>query len=373
SDSAGQYVLAVPDNVTTRLTARDPVRDLYGYVDVAPFGSTPIFTADIVLTPVVPAVIDVDPPNHGSHVALGATITVTFSEAIAAASISSTTATLAEVGSSATVESRRSLSADATRLYVTPIAPLAANTLYRLSLSAQVTNRAGTALPPFTSDFTTAPVFSAAALPPNTLRVSLPDANGKVFACGGAQLAVPGTFVTIHNDATGLTVTVIATDANGHSGSDTCDALFSGRCSTVEPGSFCGVVDGAVGDRVQVEVEDVLHNRVVLDAGNMTDERTGAQAIGPAGGVVTFPPDPRYQAFIAADTFTETTIFTLTPVQANPSTAYVLDLNDPNHPEFAALTNPALAQHFDQLGAVRVDLDPPDAVAQRQFDVSVPA
>src|SRR5262249_21525527 len=72
-------------------------------------------------------------------------------------------------------------------------------------------------------------------------------------------------------------------------------------------------------------------------------------------------------------TFTETTIFTLTPVQANPSTAYVLDLNDPNHPEFAALTNPALAQHFDQLGAVRVDLDPPDAVAQRQFDVSVPA
>jgi hypothetical protein len=50
----------------------------------------------------------------------------------------------------------------------------------------------------------------------------------------------------------------------------------------------------------------------------------------------------------------------------------MLDLYDPEQPEFAALVNPALDPHIELLGAVRVDFDPPERTALEQYDVSVP-
>src|SRR6185369_11851909 len=157
---------------------------------------------DIELAPTAPRVTNVSPPNHGSDVSRSATIVVAFSEPVAAASISDSSVRLLRVGAGApvAVAVRRSLAADGTELVLTPSTLLEPDTLYRLELSAAVTDRTGTALVPFVSDFTTALTFSAAALPPNTLRVSLPDGDGRVFVCGGAQLAVPGTLVDVIND-----------------------------------------------------------------------------------------------------------------------------------------------------------------------------
>ncbi|MBI4515163.1 MAG: hypothetical protein HY699_05020, partial [Deltaproteobacteria bacterium] len=125
--------------------------------------------------------------------------------------------------------------------------------------------------------------------------------------------------MTILNDTTGETFTTVATDRDGVSGSAFCDSLFPGRCDTRQAGTFCAVFDAVVGDRIQVQVEDVLHNTVTVDAGNMRDERTGATAIPPAGGVVTFPADPRYQALIPDGAFEAATIVQIAPIKASPT------------------------------------------------------
>jgi hypothetical protein len=132
--------------------------------------------------------------------------------------------------------------------------------------------------------------------------------------CGGAQLAFPGTVVIVENKATGLTVNTISTDRSGASGSEVCDVLFPGRCNTDAPGSFCATIDATLGDRIEVQVEDNFRNLITLDAGNMRDERTGAEVIGPQGGSVTFPDDERYEAFIPEGAFDEPVIFQLTPI-----------------------------------------------------------
>jgi hypothetical protein len=397
TDTSGRYALPVPVGVTSTITSHDREHDLSGSASVTPIpdpqSPIPVISADIELVATGPEVVDINPPNHASNVARGMAITVTFSEPIASATLTDASVQLVQqVGSMQTaVGRRRSLSADNTQLLITPNDPLAPNTLYRLELTAAITDLHGSPLtrnpvtpsPVFVSDFTTAAVFRADALPPNTLRVSLPaddqgnnlgvGQTGRVFVCGGAQLALPGSPVTILNDTTGETVTAVATDRDGFSGSAFCDTLFPGRCDTTQPGTFCAVFDAVVGDRIKVEVEDVLHNTVTLDAGNMRDERTGATAIGSAGGVVSFPGDTRYQALIPDGAFADITIVTLTPIEANPTVPGKLALDDPNHPEFAALTNPDLSQHFQLLSGVRVDLDPPNTKAQRNYDVSVPA
>lgn len=367
TDAAGQYVLMVPDGVTTTLTALDPVRDTSGQVTVTPVGSTPIFTADIFLTPTVPQVTGIDPANHGSQVALGATITLTFSEAIAAASITDVSVTLTQVGSQqpvlsnvegSTVESRKSLSTDGTHLLLTPVTPLVSNTIYRVSLTAQVTNRVGTALAPFTSDFTTAEIFQATALPPNTLRVSLPDDQGRVFVCGGANLAAPGTDVVVLNDATDLTRGVTATDRDGVSASEECEfiAAFQGRCNTDAPGTFCMVIQANLGDKIAVQVQDVLGNPVMLDAGNMKDERTGSTAVGPDGGRIVAVQDARFSAQVAPGAFDGVHVVTVIPIRDD---------------EFPVPIGADAGIHHQ--GAVFLDLGGEDVVAREEIGLTIAA
>jgi hypothetical protein len=417
TDAAGHYVLPAPVGVSSTLTARDTANDLSGSASVLPSPDSqlpsPVLTVDLLLQPSPPQVIQISPANHASQVDRSATVTVTFSKAMDPASISEASIRLAATGDGSRgsgvteIAVRRSLSADGTQLVITPTNLLLPNTVYQLTLTSAVTDRHGNALQrsagcdtpvsglpspdcSFSSDFTTSPIFKADALPPNTLRLSLPDDGngnvpalgvpGQVFVCGGANLAAPGTAVIVSNATSQTTYTATSTDAGGTSGSDVCDFLFAGRCDTAAPGSFCAVIDAAIADRVQVQVQDVLHNTVTLDTGNMRDERTGATVIDTAGGVVSFPADPRYQAFIPDGAFTEPTLVQLHPVKANPTVdelaAGARDINDPNDPDapkFAALTNPAVAEHFELFGAVQIELTPPDRVAQRRLDVSVPA
>jgi len=401
--ASGHYVLPAPVGVTSTLTARDVTNDLSATASVAP-ATTDVVTIDLLLQSSPPQVVQISPANHASQVDRTATVTVTFSKAIDAATVTEASVLLLQTDSRDTstthdIAVRRSLSTDGTELVITPTDLLAPNTVYQLTLTSAITDAHGNPLQgsgvsgqesgAFVSDFTTAVIFKADALPPNTLRISLPDDGsgnvppigtvGQVFVCGGANLAAPGTAVVVQNATSQVTYTASATDANGVSGSDPstssgqalCDALFAGRCDTSAPGSFCAVIDAAVGDKVQVQVQDVLHNTVTLDTGNMRDERTGATVIDTTGGVVSFPADPRYQALIPDGAFAQPTIVQITPIAAN---GVGLDLDDTTtHPEFAALTNPALADHLALIGAVHVDLTPAGTVAQKNFDVSVPA
>jgi len=399
TDASGRYVLPAPVGVSSTLTARDTANDLSGSASVLPSPDSqlpsPPLTADIELRPSPPQVVQTNPPNHASQVERSAVVTVTFSKAIDPASITEASVLLLQAASrvtSTTHESavRRSLSADSTQLVITPTNLLAPNTVYQLTLTSAVSDRHGNGLQgsgasgqgsgAFVSDFTTAAIFKADALPPNTLRVSLPvDGQGnvigtgteigQVFVCGGANLAAPGTAVVVQNATSQVTYTASATDANGVSGSDpstgsgqgVCDVLFPGRCDTAAPGAFCAVVDAAIGDKVQVQVQDVLHNTVTLDAGNMTDERTGATAIPPEGGVVTYPADPRYQALVPDGAFAVPTIVQITPITTNG-----VGLSLADYPVLTSLDQGKI----ELVSAVQLDFE---GTAQRNIDISVPA
>jgi hypothetical protein len=382
ADASGHYVLPAPVGVSSTLTARDAANDLSATADVVPSTDYRLpVTVDLLLHPSPPQVIQINPPNHASQVERSAVVTVTFSKAIDLASVSEASALLLQTDSRATSTSheiavRRSLSADGTQLVITPTDLLISSTVYELTLTSAVSDRHGNGLQgsgasgqgsgAFVSDFTTSPVFKADVLPPNTLRVSLPvdgtgnvppiGTVGRVFVCGGANLAAPGTAVVVQNATSQVTYTASATDANGVSGSEVCDVLFPGRCDTSPPGSFCAVVDAAIGDKVQVQVQDVLHNTVTLDAGNMTDERTGATAIGPDGGRVVAVEDSRYSAEVPAGAFDGVRVATVFPIRDD---------------EFPARIDADSGIHHQ--GAVFLDLGDEDVIARQEISLTIPA
>jgi hypothetical protein len=338
--------------------------------------------------------IRIEPANHGSQVPLDTVIIAEFSEPLDGNTVSADSVRLLcvetgdgrrETGVETPVMGRVSLANDNTVLLFTPELPLAPNALYRFQLSDDITDRFGYALVPdprttnrepptgFESTFTTADVFGADALPPNTLRVSLPEVNGQpvplgeigeVLVCGGANLAVPGTRVEVfvrsgpHANNTGSPA--CATPFEGQVNVDPiCNPPFSpcttgqlGRCPLVTPGSFCTVVSAVMaGDRIAVRVEDGLGNIVTLDAGNMRDFETGAEIIGPEGGTVTFIADERYAAIIPEGAFPEPTLVQITALAAE---------------EVPTPSDDAL----ELVGAVRLDFE---GIAERNIDISVPA
>ncbi len=388
TSASGTYALPIPAGVGTSVQSRDASRDLTGTTPIAPTAAGSLASADIELEGTPPEVTDIVPANHAGAVLPDSVITVTFSEAIAAASLVPGSVTLTRAGVAATgqglvdeqtIAVRLSLTGAGTQLVVNAGAPLESDSLYRLTLTDAITDLSGHALrrllpgapAAFVSDFTTAAVFQAEALPPDTFRVSLPEdgagtilpvgAAGEVFICGGPQLASPGTDVVVTNRASGLSTPVTATDEARTSYSEICDTHFLGRCNTSEPGSFCVVLTAVAGDRFDVQVEDALGNIVTLDAGNMRDERTGAEVVGPDGGIVTFPGDERYRAMVPEGAFLEPAVVQVTPIDDGGAGLQLAD--------FPVLTS------FDQekvelVGALRLDVE---GEALRNIDITVPA
>jgi len=325
--ASGQYLLPAPAGVASVFTGRDVLNDLTGSVTIIPnaeAGTSSALIADIELRPTPPRVVQINPPSHGSNVALDAAVTIMFSKPVAPATLTAGSVQLVRRGNqSFAADCRRSLSADGLQLTITPAAALSPDSVYDIVLTSDVTdlhlNRlagaAASSLTVFSSDFTTASLFKAAALPPNTLRVSLPDEQGQVFVCGGPQLAAPGTDVVVTNEVSGSTVSVVSTSADGMSGSELCDWLpdFQGRCASDGPGSFCTVIAADIGDKIVVQVKNALEDTVSIDAGNMRDERTGATAVGPEGGLVTAADDARYHLSVPEGAFGEVTLVTVTP------------------------------------------------------------
>ncbi len=378
TNASGQYVLPAPAGVASTLSARDVARDLKGQKTVVlPDALAPtVVTADIELEGTPPEVVQSVPPNHASGVAADTAIILTFSEPILGTSLTESSVVFERVadrrqpaGRSVPVAHRLSLIAGGAQLVLNPAEPLTADSTYRITLTSAVTDFSGHALAGstasghagFETDFTTATAFPAAALPPNTLRMSLPDDQGRVFICGGPHLARPDSTVAIENEASIDVVTVVATGPTGESGSQQCDAFFSGRCETSQPGSFCAIIEAELGARIAVWVEDDLHNLVRLDAGSMRDEETGATAIGPAGGVVYAPPpgpdDAPYDAALYR---------ALIPEGAFESVALVTVL-----PAFVDEFPHTADETMELVGGVRLDLG--GAVPRAQLDISVPA
>lgn len=413
SDAGGAYLLPLHPGAGLAVTVEDRANDrtaTAGDIDVnAP---DQIASADLILAGVAPRVVNVDPPNHAGDVAADAVLRVWFSEPLDPVTVTDAAIQLrqrAEVGAPTGVAKRLSLESNGSVVVITPEDPLLADSIYEIEVAASVTDRQSEPLAEaLLSDFSTEGVFRSAGLEPGTLYVSLPEREvagqpgevevppmgeaGSVFICGAAGLAFPGSPVDVthysygEDDASGLTATVTSTDSAGERdlGSNCASvlpaALYEQRCLTevspgeFEPGSFCVAFSGvAAGDRFIVGIEDAFGNRVEIDAGNMRDEETGAEIVGPAGGTVIFENDRRYRALIPEGAFDQPVLVELQPIEdPSSTTGGVLHLDDPNRPDFAALSGLVNDPLFDLMGSLDVRLTPA-AEAAVQFDVTVPA
>src|SRR5947209_4792747 len=128
-------------------------------------------------TDVAPTVTAQAPAPGATGVPLNTTVTATFSKAMNAASITTSTFRLRAAGSTADVPATVTVNAAGTLATLTPSSPLAAGTVYTATVAAAVTDTSGTALGAdslwsFTTDVAPtvnaqAPAPGAPGVPPN--------------------------------------------------------------------------------------------------------------------------------------------------------------------------------------------------------------
>src|SRR2546428_570643 len=97
-------------------------------------------------TDVAPTVTAQAPAPGATGVPLNTTVTATFSKAMNAASITTSTFRLRAAGSTADVPATVTVNAAGTLATLTPSSPLAAGTVYTATVAAAVTDTSGTAL-----------------------------------------------------------------------------------------------------------------------------------------------------------------------------------------------------------------------------------
>src|SRR5947209_8032101 len=127
-------------------------------------------------TDVAPTVTAQAPAPGATGVPLNTTVTATFSKAMNAASITTSTFRLRAAGSTADVPATVTVNAAGTLATLTPSSPLAAGTVYTATVAAAVTDTSGTALGAdslwsFTTDV--APTVTAQAPAPGATGVPL--------------------------------------------------------------------------------------------------------------------------------------------------------------------------------------------------------
>ena len=200
----------VPLAQTTGYTATiaAAVKDSVGNLMGVPFSFT--FTTGDTNSPTVTAVV---PINGAANVALNTTVTVTFSEAMAPASITTTTFNLRNTATSTIVPATVAYTAASNSATLTPTAPLAGNTGYTVTVTTGARDAAGNALgSQFTSAFTT--------LNPDTTRPTVTVVNPANNATGVATsttvqvtfseamdaATISGTSITLRNTVTSAAV-----------------------------------------------------------------------------------------------------------------------------------------------------------------------
>src|SRR5947209_4692111 len=163
-------------------------------------------------TDVAPTVTAQAPAPGATGVPLNTTVTATFSKAMNAASITTSTFRLRAAGSTADVPATVTVNAAGTLATLTPSSPLAAGTVYTATVAAAVTDTSGTALGAdslwsFTTDV--APTVTAQAPAPGATGVPLNTPVTATFS--KAMNAASITTSTFRLRAAGSTADVPAT------------------------------------------------------------------------------------------------------------------------------------------------------------------
>jgi len=133
-----------------------------------------------------PTVTSVNPINSATNVAIATNVTVSFSEAMNAATVGGTTFTLTPTSGGAAVPASVLYTAGTTSATLNPSSDLAYSTAYSVAATGGATDAAGNPLTAFNSTFTTA---AAPDLTPPTVTVVQP-ANGATNVATNANVTV---------------------------------------------------------------------------------------------------------------------------------------------------------------------------------------
>ncbi len=238
-----------------------------------------IVALDVTLAATAPSVTATNPSAHAINVPLDASVSIDFSDAIDAASITAGRVVL-QTGGAAT-DGQLTLSADRRRLVFRPAAALDGKSLYTLSVAdlRAVTGRALAAFTPVT--FTTIDPSKPTLGTSGLVTGDLPDEDGLVLVTGGPGAADASAPVTATNLRTQQTITVISS----------------------QDGSFRLRLSALIGDAITLTLRDASGRDTTISLsqlrsadGTTTVSERGGTILGAHGRVGTILPRALTQA-----------------------------------------------------------------------------
>ncbi|MEI8190864.1 MAG: Ig-like domain-containing protein, partial [candidate division NC10 bacterium] len=241
SRSDGRYLVAATAGTATIIATDRATGQGASQTISVPSGRAASQPHQVQVNP--PTVASVTPAAASRIVPLNSKVTVTFSQAIAKASLSASSLVLS--GPTGPVEATLTLSPLGTEVTLYPAKALASQTPYSLVASQAIQNTHGILLPaPFISQFTTA---SAPPPPPpaGAITVSFPDEQGNVTVTATQGTATPDYLVVVLNVSSG-TVASATVGANG---------------------GFSTSLFAMLGDELLVMIQDAAGSQTVVSPG----------------------------------------------------------------------------------------------------------
>ncbi|MCC6161758.1 MAG: Ig-like domain-containing protein [Acidobacteria bacterium] len=290
STAAGAYFVAAPNGAVVVAAADEQRGDRGERPAFLPSQTVTPLTLTIV--PVPPQITAVRPAGDARGVLVDDPVTVTFSEPIAASSV---TGAVRLVGpGDVDVPFTTALTRGGTVLEVRSVAAFETASRYVLTVSTAITDLAGHALQSaLTSAFRTVDLSGPEVPPPGTVTASVPDAGGRVTVTGAPGTAVPGTRVFVENMTRGTSALAL----------------------TTADGSFATGLVASVTDVLRVRIVDEDEHATIVAIETMRQQNPDgsvSQAVSAAGGVVEGPEGTR--ASIKPGTFPAGTVVTMKAV-----------------------------------------------------------
>ncbi len=253
------FVLPVPAGSAT-VSALDlsAGRRAQAAVSVA---SGEVVTVNLSLAAERPRVVSITPVDAARGVDPAAKVTVVFSRAMDAATV--TTQSFTVSAGASPVTGAVSLAPDRTSAFFSPAAPLSPGATYKVMVSESVADSFGNRLgSSFASSFTVKDSTPPPKPESGKVILGVPE-NGTSRVSGSAGAAEPGVTVAARNATTGLTVS----------------------CTAAADGSFSLSLEASLTDVVEVSYTDQDGNRTVFDPGLFVTP-DGSYMVGAKGGVV---------------------------------------------------------------------------------------
>jgi len=324
SNNISTYTLAVPVS-SGAATAANQVTGDSGSANYTVSSQAQVVTVNLHINTTPPRIVSITPADASTGVSSNTTIRVTFSEAVLASSLNSSTFKVLVSGSPVT--GRILLTSNNTIGIFTPSTALASDTQYTITLTSAITDLSGNALsnPTTTHTFRTADTTAPQPASTTRFKLFLPE-NGNVrFEVPEADIE-PGTALIFFNDTkrTSTTANTAACTAGGPPAS-----------------CFTATIAGSMTDAYFVELVDASGNKTRVDFARMEYSDGSGAVFETTGGEYTTSEGIVIE--VAADTFTSATPVQLKMTTPDPQTVTPTPRDFANIGYFTLNTNGATA------------------------------